>query len=520
MLTLPTCCGNFFRNSVRRRHYSIIMRQRTNAWLAGILVIAAVAIYIDLPVEHPSWLQNLLFWQPAEARQIKIHEGLDLQGGLRVLLQAKMPDGKLPDREALSAARQIIENRVNGLGVSEPLVQQQGDDKIVVELPGLSDPEQAIKTFGQTGLLEFVDAGFTPLSPGDKVETTYPKLYEEISQTPTPTATATPAATATPTVSATGTVTATTPVTGTVEAPTPPKRILTTVITGKDLRNASVSFDSTTGAPEVSFQLTSEGSKRFFDYTKTHINQFLAIVLDKEVISSPRVQAAISDQGRITGNFSLKEAQGLVIQLKYGALPVPLEVVENRSVGPTLGQDSVQRSIRAGLIGILAVALFMILYYRLPGFLAVLALGIYAAVVLALFQLIPVTLTLAGIAGFILSVGMAVDANVLIFERTKEELRAGKRLRMAIEAGFNRAWPSIRDSNASTLITCLILFWFGSQFGASIVKGFAVTLAIGVLVSLFTAITVTRTFLSVTRNALFGDELAENTARLRMLFGF
>ncbi len=500
------------------------LRQRTTASLIGILVIAAVAIYVDLPIQHPSWLQSLLFWQPAEARQIKVHEGLDLQGGLRVLLQAKMPEGKLPDRESMATARQIIENRVNGLGVSEPLIQQQGDDKVVVELPGLSDPEQAISTFGQTGLLEFVDAGNFPPNVGEKVETTYPVLYEEFILTPTPTPTQTPVATATPsvtpTVSATSTVTATAPVTQTAPGPIPPKRVFTTVVTGKDLRSAVVSFDSTTGEPEVSFQLTSEGGKRFGDYTKTHINQFLAIALDKEIISSPRVQAEIRDQGRITGKFTLKEAQSLVIQLKYGALPVPLEVVETRSVGPTLGQDSVQRSIRAGLIGILAVALFMILYYRLPGILAVLALGIYAAVVLALFQLIPVVLTLAGIAGFVLSIGMAVDANILIFERMKEELRAGKRLRMAMEAGFNRAWPSIRDSNASTLITCLILFWFGSQFGASIVKGFALTLAIGVLVSLFTAITVTRTFLAVTRTALFGDEFAENQARLRRLFGY
>jgi len=496
------------------------MRQRTRAWLVGILIVAAVAIYIDLPIQHPPEIEALLFWRPAEARQIKIHEGLDLQGGLRVLLQAKMPEGKAPDRDAIATARQIIENRVNGLGVSEPLVQLQGNDKIVVELPGLSDPEQAIKTFGQTGLLEFIDAGNLPPAPGEKVQTTYPILYEEFIQTPTPTPTETPAATGTPTAAPSGAVTTTTPITQTAQGSTPPPRVYTTVITGKDLRTASVTFDSATGEPEVSFQLSSEGGKRFGDYTKTHINQFLAIALDKEIISSPRVQAEIRDQGRITGKFTLKEAQSLVIQLKYGALPVPLEVVETRSIGPTLGQDSVQRSIRAGLIGILAVALFMILYYRLPGILAVLALAIYAAVVLALFQLIPVVLTLAGIAGFVLSIGMAVDANVLIFERMKEELRTGKRLRTAIEAGFSRAWPSIRDSNASTLITCLILFWFGSQFGASIVKGFALTLAIGVIISLFTAITVTRTFLTVTRNALFGDEMTVDEGRLRNLFGF
>jgi len=292
------------------------------------------------------------------------------------------------------------------------------------------------------------------------------------------------------------------------------------VITGQHLRNAAVSFDQTTGAPEVAFELTAEGSKRFYEYTSTHVGSILAIVLDKEVISSPRVQSAISDRGRITGNFSLEEARSLVIQLKYGALPVPLEVVENRTVGPTLGQDSVAKSVRAGVIGLTVVVLFMLIYYRLPGLLADLALSIYALVVLALFKLIPVVLTLAGIAGFILSVGMAVDANILIFERMKEELRAGKRLKAAIEAGFSRAWPSIRDSNMSTLITCAILWWFGGQFGATIVKGFALTLAIGVAVSLFTAITVTRTFLRVTQLLLFKEAEPEDEPRLRRLFGY
>jgi preprotein translocase subunit SecD len=218
--------------------------------------------------------------------------------------------------------------------------------------------------------------------------------------------------------------------------------------------------------------------------------------LDNRLISAPVIQGPITEgQGQISGDFTSEEANNLAVQLRYGSLPIPLEVVENKTVGPTLGQDSLQKSTVAGMIGLGVVIAFMALYYRLPGVLADLALLIYATTTFALFKLIPVTLTLPGIAGFVLSIGVAVDANVLIFERMKEELRGGRTLMQAIDLGFSRAWPSIRDSNLSTLITCGILFWFGNTFGASIVKGFSLTLAIGVLVSLFTAITVTRTFL-------------------------
>jgi preprotein translocase subunit SecD len=237
------------------------------------------------------------------------------------------------------------------------------------------------------------------------------------------------------------------------------------------------------------------------------------------VISSPVIQSPITEgRGRITGQFTLDEVRGLVIQLKYGSLPVPLKVVQNRTVGPTLGADSVQRSIVAGIIGLILVALFMLIYYRLPGLLADLALIVYSLVVFALFKLIPVTLTLAGIAGFILSIGMAVDANILIFERMREELRHGKSLGAAIEAGYNRAWTSIRDSNISTLITCVILFWFGTNFGASIIKGFALTLAIGVLVSMFSALLVTRNFLRIIQTAFFPGA-KPGDGRINWLFG-
>jgi preprotein translocase subunit SecD len=273
-------------------------------------------------------------------------------------------------------------------------------------------------------------------------------------------------------------------------------------MTGAVLKTAGVNTDQT-GVPYVAFELTSEGSALFGDYTRTHVGEYLAIVLDKRVISAPRIQEPITTgTGSITGSFTVAEANALAVQLRYGALPIPLQVVESKSVGPTLGQDSLRKSTVAGIVGLTVIILFMALYYRLPGVVADLALLVYALTTFALFKLIPVTLTLPGIAGFVLSIGVAVDANILIFERMKEELRNRRTLVQAIDLGFSRAWPSIRDSNLSTLITCLILYWFGSTFGASIVKGFALTLAIGVGVSLFTAITVTRTFLHVILDGL------------------
>jgi preprotein translocase subunit SecD len=272
-------------------------------------------------------------------------------------------------------------------------------------------------------------------------------------------------------------------------------------MTGKSLDSVSVAAGSTAGVSSayiIDFVLKSDAATMFADYTGSHINQTLGIVLDKTVISAPNIQSRIDKgSGFIQGSFTQDSANSLAIQLRYGSLPVPVKVVESRSVGATLGEESVRRSLIAGIIGLSVVILFMLLYYRLPGFIADLALIVYALLSLMLFKLIPVVLTLPGIAGFILSIGMAVDANILIFERLKEELRAGRTLRQAIDLGWARAWPSIRDSNSSTLITCLILFIFGNTFGASMVKGFSVTLAIGVLVSLFTAIIVTRTFLHV-----------------------
>jgi preprotein translocase subunit SecD len=268
-------------------------------------------------------------------------------------------------------------------------------------------------------------------------------------------------------------------------------------MTGAGLKDVVVTTTQT-GEYQVSFELKGDDIQTFADFTSRNIGNVLAIVLDKQVISAPSINDAITDgQGVITGNFDANSANALAIQLRYGSLPIPLKIVESRTVGPTLGQDSLQKSLLAGAIGFTIVILFMLLYYRLPGALADISIIIYAILALALFRLIPVTLTLPGIAGFLLSTGSALDANILIFERMKEELRGGKPLRNALDLGWQRAWPSIRDSNIATLITCTILFWFGSTFGATIVKGFSLTLALGVIVSLFIAIVVTRTLLKL-----------------------
>ncbi len=472
------------------------MRERTYIFLVVILLLAIFAAWLDFGSPH-------IKIGPID-RDIKIHEGLDLQGGLRVLLEPDVPADTPVTPDQMDVVRTIISQRVNALGVNEPVIQLQGARRISVELPGISNPDQAIAAFGSTGLLEFVDADSNPPAEGDVVKTTGKTAANSCSgvapssnNTPAPTATLAP--TVTPTVAAGATITATGTVTATPEVTS--TQTYTTVMTGDCLTNAAVTFNNT-NKPIISFNLTDKGGKIFGDFTSANVGKYLAIVLDKKVISAPIINSAITGgSGIIEGNFTLDSAKTLSIQLKYGSLPIPLKIVEQTKIGATLGEDSVRKSILAGAIGLGVVVLFMLLNYRLPGLLADLALTVYALVVFAIFKGgIPlwfdyVTLTLPGIAGFILSVGMAVDANILIFERMKEELRAGRPLNMAIEAGFARAWPSIRDSNVSTLITCTILYIFGTNYGASIVAGFALTLAIGVIISLFTAVLVTRTFL-------------------------
>ncbi len=443
------------------------MRHHYSRWLLPILLVIAAAAWVV-------WPNNPGIHVGSFDRDIKVVRGLDLQGGLRVLLEADLPPEAEVKPEQLEPARRILENRVNGLGVTEPVIQVAGARRILVELPGVGDPEEAVQVIKQTSLLEFVEIPVdsqTQLAGlvGRTIKTDFEGGQGEAS----------------------------TEGQGSEAEP-----VFRTVMTGAMLKDAQVTRDEL-GQFNVAFELTDEGAKLFGDYTSEHVGDFLAIVLDKRVLSIPRINSPITGgSGVITGDFSYEEANNLAIQLRYGALPVPLKVVESKTIGPTLGEDSLQKSTVAGVIGLSVVMLFMALYYRLPGVLADGALLVYALVTFALFKLIPVTLTLPGVAGFVLSMGVAVDANVLIFERMKEELRNGRSLSMAIDLGFSRAWPSIRDSNLSTLITCAILYWFGSTFGASIVKGFSLTLAVGVLVSLFTAITVTRTFLHLVLDRL------------------
>lgn len=434
--------------------------RRYHRWIILILIILAVAIWIDLPNNPGIHVFGI-------DRDITTSLGLDLVGGVQALLEADLPADTPIDAEAMQTARTIVENRVNGLGVTEAVVQLAGDRRIVVELPGETDPERALATLKQTGLLEFVD--LSSLSPdqafalvGTTIETDFARS-EESQQ----------------------------------EEGVEPSQIYPTVITGSALGNVGVTT-SPTGDYQVAFELKSEEAKIFSDYTTQNVGTVLAIVLDKQIISAPRINEPITDgQGVISGDFTLEGANELAVQLRYGSLPIPLTVVETRTVGPTLGSDSLQKSLVAGLIGFTVVILFMILYYRLPGIVADIAIIIYAILAFAIFRFIPITLSLAGIAGFLLSTGSALDANILFFERIKEELRSGRTLSQALDIGWRRAWPSIRDSNIAILITCAILFWFGSSFGATIVKGFSLTLALGVGISLFVALIVTRTLMGL-----------------------
>ena len=386
------------------------------------------------------------------SRLVETKLGLDLVGGLQVEYQALPAGGKSPDAAAMSTIKQIVENRVNSTGVVEPVVQTQGVDRIVVELPGVTNPDPIRKLLGQTGRLEFI-----PLPPDKYGTGTSPGTYQAVQGQPLPTP----------------------------ETP---------LFSGDQVDQAFPSQDSN-GLRAVGFRLKSEGAKLFATYTQANVGNFFAIVLDGNVVSAPVIQSAITGgEGIITGGstgFSVTEMNNLITVLQYGSLPFPLKEVSFQTIGATLAGFSLDRILVAGLIAVLLVFLFMLVYYRLPGLVATLALLYYALAVFAIFRLIPVTLTRAGIAGFVLSVGMAVDANILIFERMKEELRLGKSLPAAMEAGFNRAWNSILDSNVSSLITASILYLFGS----STIRGFALVLIIGVLLSMFTAITVTRTML-------------------------
>ena len=376
-------------------------------------------------------------------RQVETKLGLDLSGGLRVEYQAVAVDGKSPSAGDMSVIKDIVERRVNTTGVSEPVVTTQGADRVVVELPGVTDPEAVRKLVGQTGQLDFVPLGSTQVTAGQTLDLkTYPPLFG-----------------------------------------------------GDQVASATVGTDQN-GRPAVDFVLKSTGASLFADYTSKNVGAYFAITLDGAVVSAPVIQNAIPNGNvQITGGglagFNAKDATNLVTILKYGSLPFPIKELSSEQISATLGSQFLTQTVLAGLIGIALVFAFMLIYYRLPGAVASFALIYYTLVMYAIFRLVPVTLTLAGIAGFVLSVGMAVDANILIFERMKEELRVGKSLPAAVEAGFNRAWNSILDSNVSSLITATILYALGS----SVIRGFALVLILGVLVSMFSAIVVTRSIL-------------------------
>lgn len=351
-----------------------------------------------------------------------IKQGLDLQGGTHVVLQAvDTPELKVDD-DAVNRSVKIIERRVNELGLTEPVIQRQGKDRIIVELPGVKDPEKAIAMLGRTAMLQFKDQD------------------------------------------------------GNV------------VLTGKDLKDAKAQISNGNQAV-VGLEFNDEGGKKFADLTARNIGKQIAIVLDGDVLTAPVVQEAITGgRAQISGSRTMEEAERLAILLRSGSLPVKIEVMENRTVGPTLGQDSKEKSIKAFSIGIIGVFVFMLIFYRLSGLVADVALLLYVMLLLLAMRYLNATLTLPGIAGIILSIGMAVDANVLIFERFKEELRRGKTLRSAMDAGFGRALVTIFDSNITTLMAAAVLFYLGT----GPVKGFAVTLALGVVLSMFTAVTVTK----------------------------
>lgn len=425
-----------------------------------IFFITLIAFYISLPDEIPIKINysNINIDKTFKRYDLNIQRGkiniqknfdlvlgLDLAGGSHLVFEADTSSIDADKKEsALTGLKEVIERRVNLFGVSEPNVQlssYEAKDRIIVELPGIRDTKQAVELIGQTAQLVFAEVG-SEEEPG----------------------------------------------------------IYPTDLSGSDLKSAEVVFDQTSGEPVVSLEFTQEGAQKFSDLTQKNIGKPLAILIDLQVISAPIVQSHITGgSAQITGDFSLEEARNLTIQLNAGALPISIELVEQRTVGATLGAESVQKSIKAGVVGLLMVALFMVLSYGKLGFIADIALLVFGVLTLALYKLIPVVLTLPGIAGFLLSVGMAVDSNILIFERFKEEKYKRSYLD-ALEVSFGRAWDSIRDANIATLVTAFILanpMDWSFLHTSGPVRGFAITLALGILISLFTGIVVSRNLLRV-----------------------
>ncbi len=444
-------------------------KQRSLIALILVLVVAAIFILVKVPLQL----------------------GLDLKGGAQLTIQIKPTEEVTSiNSDDLNAVKRVLENRIDSLGVAEPVVQTVGGEKILVQLPGVTDPQQAERVLGGTAQLEFrkqiqgseeqfpieyqilqrtqAELQLQRQIPGEDNPDKITELKESLAKSNQAVA-----------------------------------DLFTSVgLVGENLKNARPQPLQSGNGWQVAIEFDNEGGRKFAELTKNlaGTGRSIGIFLDDTLISAPTVGPEFADTGItggsavITGNFTIETASDLAVQIRGGALPFPVEVVENRTVGATLGQDSIKRSIYAAIAGLVLVLIFMGVYYRLPGLIADLALAIYTILTLACYSLVGVTLTLPGIAGFILSIGMAVDANVLIFERTREELRGGKTLYRSVESGFYRAFSSILDSNVTTLIACGALFWLGS----GLVKGFALTLAIGVLVSMFTALTCSRTVMLVT----------------------
>jgi preprotein translocase subunit SecD len=453
------------------------MKKKPSLFLLIIFVLTALAVLINLPqiilpIKYTTPLipilnkklvinKNIgldgqsLFNELGIKRKISFKKGLDLEGGTSITLKADMKDITLDKRDsALESAKNVIERRINFFGVTEPVVQTARigkDYRIIVEIPGVTDMNQAITLIGKTAKLTFWEEG----DQGSAKIASQSALSFSLAS---------------------------------YLGPNPRK----TKLSGSDLKSAQVSFDPNSGKPVVQLQFSKDGTMKFADITKRNVHKPVAMVLDEVVISAPLVdEVIVGGDAIIRGNFTTTEAKQLAIQLNAGALPVELSILEQKTIGATLGEQSLQKSFTAGIIGFAIIVVFMILLYGRLGVIASFALAIYTLLVLTIFRLVPVTITLAGIAGFILSIGIAVDANILIFERIKEETRKGKQHNIALSLGFSKAWDSIRDSNVASLITSTVLYLNGT----GTVRGFALTLWIGVVVSLFTAITITRTIL-------------------------
>ncbi len=418
-----------------------------------IIILAVVTLYVVYPGNQGINIQE---YGINYHNDLKFRLGLDLQGGTHLVYQADLSQIEEKDRlSALEGVRDVIERRVNTFGVAEPIVQTSKKDRLIVELAGIKDVNQAIKMIGETPLLEFKE---------EMTEEERNELRAQFKDVEIP------------------------------EEYLAQFFYKNTELGGKQLERADVIFDQNTNEAKVQLQFNNEGKDLFGEITKRSVGKKVAIYLDNVPISVPVVNEPITDgKAVISGNFSIEEAKMLVQRLNAGALPVPISLISQQTVGASLGAESIEKSLIAGFLGLFLLILFMIIYYRLQGVVSVFALILYSLIVLSIFKFIPITLTLSGVAGFILSIGMAVDANVLIFERIKEEIRKGKPITIAINEGFARAWSSIFDSNVSTIITCVILAYFGT----SIIQGFAITLGIGVILSMFSAIFITKNLLKM-----------------------